>query len=124
MVSQTSPLLVELGSGSNREWIFGQGKIQILTRSSWKLFRTWMKCGEGWTKLDPSRAFPTFTTLRPRRKPGHKPARLQTCSPAGLKRWEQDDHRYSPYQYTAKNLLINRRDELRLPNIEEMRRSV
>lgn len=76
-------------------------------------------CKEGWIKVEPNRAFPTFTTSRPRDKPGHKPAGIRTCEPADLARWAQDRHRYPPYQYTPKNLLINKHDKLRLPDIEE-----
>eukprot|EP00435_Cladocopium_sp_Y103_P033945 s3415_g8.t1 len=37
-------------------------------------------CKEGWLKVDPSRAFPTFTTSRPRDHPGRKPAGLNQCN--------------------------------------------
>lgn len=76
-------------------------------------------CEEGWIKVDPTRAFPTFTTARPRQRPGHKPAGLHTCSPEEVERWSKDSYRFPPYQYTNKNLLINRRDQLRLPTIAE-----
>ena len=32
---------------------------------------------KGWTKVDPLKAFPTFTTSRPRSSPGHRPAGVQ-----------------------------------------------
>ena len=76
-------------------------------------------CKEGWFKVDPSRSFPTFTTSRPRERPGHKPAGIKSCNSADLDRWVQDKHRYPPYQYRATNLMINKRDEMRLPDIEE-----
>lgn len=76
-------------------------------------------CLEGWIKVDPSRPFPTFTTSRPRDRPGHKPAGLHTCTQADIARWVQDSYRYPPYQYTSKNLLINKHDQLRLPTVEE-----
>ena len=38
-------------------------------------------CQEGWIKVDPSRPFPTFTTSRPRPRPGHKPAGLHFLEP-------------------------------------------
>ena len=44
-------------------------------------------CCEGWIKVDPSRPFPTFTTARPRSKPGHKPAGIHTCNSQDLERW-------------------------------------
>ena len=76
-------------------------------------------CQEGWIKVDPSRPFPTFTTSRPRSRPGHKPAGVQSCSSEDLARWERDSYRYPPYQYASKNLLINKHNSLRLPSIEE-----
>ena len=76
-------------------------------------------CKEGWIKATPERSFPTFTTSRPRDHPGYKPAGLKTCTPDEVRRWEMDNFRYPPYQYTTKNLLINKRNRLRLPDIEE-----
>ena len=76
-------------------------------------------CCEGWIKVDPSRPFPTFTTARPRAKPGHKPAGIHTCNSQDLERWVADRYRFPPYQYTSKNLLVNKQDVLRLPTIEE-----
>lgn len=76
-------------------------------------------CEEGWIKVDPERAFPTFTTARPRAKPGHKPAGLNSCSQADLDRWVADSYRFPPYQYTAKNLMINKHNQLRMPTISE-----
>ena len=40
-------------------------------------------CQKGWIKVDPSRPFPTFTTARPRKQPGRKPAGMRKFS-AGL----------------------------------------
>eukprot|EP00435_Cladocopium_sp_Y103_P057709 s1098_g20.t1 len=76
-------------------------------------------CKEGWVKVDPSRSFPTFTTSRPRNRPGHKPAGIKSCTAQDIARWVNDRHRFPPYQYTTKNLVINKHDEVRLPDIEE-----
>eukprot|EP00435_Cladocopium_sp_Y103_P013721 s1034_g3.t1 len=73
----------------------------------------------GWTKVEPDRAFPTFTTSRPRAKPGHRPAGIHHCDFDTLARWEADSFRYPPYQYLPGNCLVNRAGVLRLPNIEE-----
>ena len=73
----------------------------------------------GWNKCDPDRAFPTFTTSRPRTAPGHRPAGIHHCDPETIKRWEADLFRYPPYQYLPANCLVNKRGDLRLPNIEE-----
>jgi len=53
-------------------------------------------CCEGWIKVDPSRPFPTFTTARPRAKPGHKPAGIHTCNSQDLERWVADRYRFPP----------------------------
>ena len=76
-------------------------------------------CQEGWIKVDPPRPIPTFTTSRPRDRPGHKPAGLKSCSPGDLERWARDLHRFPPYQYTSKNLMINKHDSMRMPSVEE-----
>ena len=76
-------------------------------------------CQEGWIKVDPSRPYPTFTTSRPRVAPGRKPAGISQCTAGELERWRQDKHRFPPYQYTHRNLVINRSNEMRLPSIQE-----
>eukprot|EP00435_Cladocopium_sp_Y103_P042257 s239_g11.t1 len=76
-------------------------------------------CQEGWIKVDCSRPFPTFTTSRPRASPGRKPAGVSQCSPEELARWQQDDHRFPPYQYANRNLLVGKSGGHRLPTIEE-----
>ena len=73
----------------------------------------------GWEKVDAQRAFPTFTTSRPRAKPGHRPAGLQHCSEETVERWKNDDFRYPPYQYSPENCLKNSKGEIRMPNISE-----
>ena len=73
----------------------------------------------GWTKVEPDRAFPTFTTSRPRNSPGHRPAGIQHCDRETLKRWDEDKFRYPPYQYLPVNCVVNRQGALRLPTVEE-----
>ena len=76
-------------------------------------------CKPGWTKVDPEHPFPTFTTSRPRSSPGYKPAGVHQCTGPELKRWEADGFRYPPYQHRGQHGMINRRNEVRLPDIEE-----
>ena len=76
-------------------------------------------CQEGWIKADPDRSFPTFTTSRPRSHPGRKPAGVSTCTTEELQRWQEDQYRYPPYQYTNRNTMVNKHNEHRLPSIEE-----
>ena len=73
----------------------------------------------GWAKVDATKAFPTFTTSRPRSRPGRKPAGVQQCSWEELKRWQDDLHRFPPYQYCAGNCLVNKDNALRLPDVSE-----
>ena len=73
----------------------------------------------GWTKVDGDRPFPTFTTSRPRTSRGHRPAGLDACDKATITRWEDDLHRFPPYQYIPRNCVVNKRGEYRLPNIRE-----
>eukprot|EP00435_Cladocopium_sp_Y103_P013587 s4303_g3.t1 len=54
---------------------------------------------QGWLKVEPAQAFPTFTTSQPQDKPGRKPAHIQHCTAEELKRWAQDSDRFPPHQY-------------------------
>lgn len=76
-------------------------------------------CQEGWIKIDPTRAFPTFTTSRPRDQPGRKPAGLSQCTEEELGRWKADLHRFPPYQYANHNLLVGTNNQVRMPSVEE-----
>eukprot|EP00438_Fugacium_kawagutii_P021703 Skav224769 [mRNA] locus=scaffold1604:630943:636934:- [translate_table: standard] len=76
-------------------------------------------CQEGWTKVDPSRPFPTFTTSRPRASPGRRPAGVGSCDQEELDRWAADSFRFPPYQYRRCHCLINAKEEVRLPTIAE-----
>lgn len=76
-------------------------------------------CKEGWTKVEPRRPFPTFTTSRPRPSPGRKPAGVSQCTSEELDRWQQDSFRFPPYQYCGRNCLIDQQQRIRIPDIEE-----
>lgn len=76
-------------------------------------------CSEGWSKVDPLRPFPTLTTSRPRARAGHKPAGIQSCQDHEIRRWTLDDFRFPPYQYKDVNGLINKKNEIRVPSVEE-----
>lgn len=73
----------------------------------------------GWLKVNPQRAFPTFTTSRPRPHPGRRPAGISKCTHEELARWKADEHRFPPYQYCAENGLVNRCNEVRIPDVSE-----
>ena len=76
-------------------------------------------CKEGYTKVDHSRPFPTFTTSRPRTHPGRKPAGIHQCTDEEIGRWVADLHRFPPYQYAGRNCLVGQRGNVRIPAIEE-----
>jgi hypothetical protein len=73
----------------------------------------------GWLKVDPQQPFPTFTTSRPREKPGRKPAGIQSCTNQDLQRWVADSHRFPPYQYKEEHCVVNRANLLRIPDVDE-----
>ena len=73
----------------------------------------------GWVKVDCQRAFPTFTTARPSERPGRRPAGLHECQPYELARWQEDLHRFPPYQYIDKHGVINRKNIVRVPSVAE-----
>ena len=73
----------------------------------------------GWKKVEPAKAFPTFTTSRPSEVPGRKPAGLNQCSDRALQRWHSDMHRFPPYQYQDVHCVVNRGGEMRIPNVQE-----
>eukprot|EP00438_Fugacium_kawagutii_P030090 Skav228179 [mRNA] locus=scaffold3933:199068:202658:+ [translate_table: standard] len=73
----------------------------------------------GWLKVEPLVPFPTFTTSRPRDHPGRKPAGLAQCDEETVERWRNDSYRFPPYQYLPKHCLINKSNELRIPNVAE-----
>lgn len=93
------------------------GKDREVILTAWQDLET--VCKPGWIKVDPTRAYPTFTTSRPRERPGHRPAGIQHCADEEIQRWVGDQHRFPPYQYQTKNLLINKKGDLRVPDVEE-----
>ena len=73
----------------------------------------------GWIKVEPEKRFPTFTTSRPRAQPGRRPAGIHQCTAAEVQRWQQDQHRFPPYQYCQVHCLVNNKDQFRLPDVAE-----
>ena len=72
----------------------------------------------GWRRLT-SDPLPTFTTSRPRAKPGNRPAGLSTLSISEAQHWERDWYRFPPYQYQTKNLVHHETLGSRLPSVTE-----
>lgn len=73
----------------------------------------------GWIKIQPDVSFPTFTAARPQARPGRKPAGLKQCGEEDLRRWQQDLHRFPPYQYREEHCVVNKHNLLRVPDVEE-----
>ena len=61
---------------------------------------------------------PTFTTSRPSATPMRKPAGLKDCLPHEVSRWQQDRHRFPPYQYKDKHCILQQ-GSLRTPSVRE-----
>eukprot|EP00435_Cladocopium_sp_Y103_P050459 s406_g15.t1 len=74
---------------------------------------------KGWSKVDPTSPFPTFTTSRPQMKAGRKPAGIKQCQDHELQRWADDLHRFPPYQYRDGHCVRNRQGTLRVPDAPE-----
>lgn len=72
----------------------------------------------GWMLTEGHR-LPTFTTSRPRDKPGYRPAGLDRCAAHERARWEADDFRFPPYQYRDHNVLWNKKGLSRRPSASE-----
>lgn len=71
----------------------------------------------GWVLAGPS--LPTFTTARPSLTPGRKPAGLHTLNEKEKLRWQEDLHRFPPYQYAQACGLVNKKQEWRAPSVSE-----
>eukprot|EP00438_Fugacium_kawagutii_P004168 Skav224689 [mRNA] locus=scaffold3171:104306:107602:+ [translate_table: standard] len=63
--------------------------------------------------------FPTFTTSRPSPVPLRRPAGLAECEPHELERWQQDMHRFPPYQYRDLHCVLTGKGEIRTPSCVE-----
>ena len=72
----------------------------------------------GW-KLSGEGPLPTFTTSRPRDKPGNRPAGLWQCESWEVDRWVADKHRFPPYVYRDVHCLVSAAGDRRLPSITE-----
>ena len=90
-----------------------QGEVELLAKVSVSDFLE-----PGWNKLS-EKPFPTFTTSRPSSVPLRRPAGLKTCASHEKDRWQQDCHRFPPYQYRDENCLGNSSGEVRPPSIKE-----
>jgi hypothetical protein len=73
----------------------------------------------GWKLQKDAQRLPTFTTSRPSPTPGRKPAGLRQCTPQELTRWEEDRHRFPPYQYRDSNCLTHRSGRFRVASLLE-----
>eukprot|EP00435_Cladocopium_sp_Y103_P046052 s66_g13.t1 len=72
----------------------------------------------GWF-VPPGHRLATFTTSRPSRAPGRRPAGLHACDEAALARWREDMHRYPPYQYKAEYGVHHGSGQVRVASILE-----
>ena len=72
----------------------------------------------GWGRADTA-PLPTFTTSRPRTAPGPRPAGLATLSNEERQDWQNDLHRFPPYQYKMQHRMVHPSLPSRLPSVSE-----
>ena len=72
----------------------------------------------GWSLL-PGERLATFTASRPSDRPGRKPAGLPSCDQSTRSRWQEDGHRFPPYQYKPKFSLHHRNGGVRVASTRE-----
>ena len=72
----------------------------------------------GWLPVS-TEPFPTFTTSRPRLKPGARPAGIGSLNSEEMAYWQQDLHRFPPYQYKEQHRVCHASLPSRLLNIQE-----
>ena len=60
----------------------------------------WIRPGFTWEGEHFGKTFPTCMKAIPRKKPPPRPAGIHKCSPQCLQRWEDNQFRYPPYQYS------------------------
>ena len=72
----------------------------------------------GWGRADTA-PLPTFTTSRPRTAPGPRPAGLATLSSEERRDWQNDLHRFPPYQYKMQHRMVHPSLPSRLPSVSE-----
>ena len=109
---------LEDGNGSSISTVTGDGWEQVTEVALESAYTVEDFLEPGWHKSS-KQVFPTFTTSRPRNAPGRRPAGLQQCDASELKRWEDDQFRFPPYQYRTPLCLYNKRGEVRIPSVEE-----
>ena len=72
----------------------------------------------GW-KRSPGQLLPTFTTSRPSSAPMRKPAGLKLCQPHEIDRWQEEWHKFPPYQFRDIHCLHHNSLPPRVPNTRE-----
>ena len=72
----------------------------------------------GWKRAS-TEPLPTFTTSRPRSKPGPRPAGLASLTEGERVDWERDSYRFPPYQYKMQHRMVHPTLPSRLPNVSE-----
>ena len=94
------------------EWN-GLGEVELSASLATEQYIT-----PGWQRTSQCK-LPTFTTSRPRGRPGPRPAGLGQCQRHELDRWEGDQFRFPPYQYRDVFGLVNPSGTWRYPDVSE-----
>ena len=103
---------VRISSARNKGW-GAMGQIELTCPLDVNQFLE-----PGWRKTS-EEPFPTFTTSRPRRTPGRKPAGLHQCDEQTRQDWATDLRRFPPYQYLHKFRVEDKQHNSRLLTCEE-----
>eukprot|EP00439_Symbiodinium_sp_Y106_P078746 s383_g17.t1 len=113
----TSPLKSRLWEYLNLDGPLGKVHFSI-EKSFVGIFEPGWALGEGIDCLS------AFTTAQPSSAPGTNPAGLNKCSYEAKERWQNDRHRFPPYQYRDDNLLWHSRHGGRMSTAAERERAM
>ena len=91
--------------------------IEVITHACFPSTSSWIT--PGWEQVDPTVIYPTFMKSIVRRRPPPNPAGLVRCDPNTVGRWQSDQFRFPPYQYSYKYLLRNESGALRYLDASE-----
>ena len=73
----------------------------------------------GWQPTTEGVTYPTCMKSIPRDRPPPRPAGLNRCDDASVRRWESDSFRFPPYQYKYQFLFVSDCGELRYMGVDE-----
>ena len=91
--------------------------VEVKMDASFPALQAWIT--PGWGQAEGEVIYPTFMKSIVRRRPPPNPAGLRRCDPATVGRWQSDEFRFPPYQYSRKYLLRDDNGQLRYLEVSE-----